>query len=237
MILGKIKYPAVYICVCMAVWGVVSACMAAVQSFGGLVAARFCIGLVEAAFFPGALFYLSLFYNRRQYAFRVAMLYSGSQLGNAFGGLFAIGILTLDGVHGIEGWRWVCPSPINKNVFLLIIMQLFLIEGALTVGLALMFAFILPNSPETLRWVTPAEKEWIKYNFEKDQGQQDDSSEVGAGKGFKLAAVDPKTWLMMATLYAIYIAAAVTNFFPSVVATLGYSRNETYGLTAVSQSI
>jgi hypothetical protein len=91
-------------------------------------------------------------------------------------------------------------------------------------------------SPETLRWVSIAEKEWIKYNYEKDQGQQDNASEMSAGKGFQLAAVDPKTWLMMATLYAIYVAAAVTNFFPSVVATLGYSRNETYGLTAVSHS-
>jgi MFS family permease len=48
-----------------------------------------------------------MFYNRRQYTFRVALLYSGSQLGNAFGGLFAVAILKADGQHGIEGWRWV----------------------------------------------------------------------------------------------------------------------------------
>ena len=69
--------------------------------------ARFFIGFVEAVFFPGALYYLSLFYNRHQYAFRVSIMYCGSQLGNAFGGLFAIGIMELDNVHGIEGWRWV----------------------------------------------------------------------------------------------------------------------------------
>lgn len=107
IILGKIKYPGVYICCAMALWGVISACMGAVQGFGGLVAARFCIGVIEAVFFPGALFYMSLYYTRGQYAFRAAVLYSGSQLGNAFGGLFAIAILKLDGVHGIEGWRWV----------------------------------------------------------------------------------------------------------------------------------
>lgn len=58
-------------------------------------------------FFPGALFYLSLFYNRQQYAFRAALYYSGSQLGNAFGPLIAIRILKLDGRYGLEGWRWV----------------------------------------------------------------------------------------------------------------------------------
>ena len=47
-----------------------------------------------------------------------------------------------------------------------------------------------------------------------------------------LALSDPKMWLMLVCLYAIYISAAVTNFFPSVVKTLGYSRNETYALTA-----
>jgi MFS family permease len=64
LILGKIKYPAVYICSAMALWGVISACMGAVQGFGGLVAARFCVGVIEAVFFPGALFYMSLYYTR-----------------------------------------------------------------------------------------------------------------------------------------------------------------------------
>jgi MFS family permease len=107
IIVGKVKYPGVYICAAMAVWGMISACMAAVQGYTGLVLARFFIGFVEAVFFPGALYYMSLFYSRKQYAFRVAVLYSGSQLGNAFGGLFAIGILKLDGKHGLQGWRWV----------------------------------------------------------------------------------------------------------------------------------
>jgi len=44
-----------------------------------------------------------LFYNRKQFALRTALLYAGSQLGNAFGGLFAIAILKLEGAHGIQG--------------------------------------------------------------------------------------------------------------------------------------
>jgi MFS family permease len=50
-------------------------------------------------------------------ALRAAAFYTGSQVGNAFGGLFAIGILTLDNAHGIAGWRW-----------------LFIVEGAMTFG-------------------------------------------------------------------------------------------------------
>lgn len=112
MIAGKTRYPGVYICGAMCLWGLISACTAAVRDFTGLVLSRFFLGFVEAAFFPGALFYLSLFYSRKQFAFRTAILYAGSQLGNAFGGLFAIAILKLDGTHGLEGWRWVSRSPL-----------------------------------------------------------------------------------------------------------------------------
>lgn len=108
MLAGRITWPGTYICLGMAAWGVVSACMAAVHSFAGLLVARVLLGIIEAIFFPGAMFFLSMFYTRRQLAFRTAILYSGSQLGNAFGGLFAVAILELDGAHGLQGWRWVC---------------------------------------------------------------------------------------------------------------------------------
>lgn len=116
MMLGKLKWPGVYICAAMGVWGVISAAQAVAQDFAALAIARFFIGFVEAMFFPGGLFYLSLFDDRKQYAIRVALFYSGSQLGNAFGGLLAIGILKLDGKHELAGWRWVslpdilCPE-------------------------------------------------------------------------------------------------------------------------------
>jgi MFS family permease len=215
LVVSKIRYPALYICSAVVVWGLVSALTATVHSFGGLLACRFFLGFVEAVFFPGALFYLSIYYNRKQFAFRTAILYSGSQLGNAFGTLFAIGIMKLDGVHGLEGWRW-----------------LFLIEGIITIGFAIIFAFYLPNSPQKIIGMSEEEKAWLRWNYESDQKQQDDSGEVTAKQGFLMAVSDPKTWLMCGTLYATYTAAAVNNFFPTVVAGLGFSQTKSYGLTA-----
>ncbi|KAL4899823.1 hypothetical protein BDW74DRAFT_188855 [Aspergillus multicolor] len=215
MLLGKLKWPAAYICAAMGVWGVISAAQAAVSSFAGLMIARFMVGFVEAVFFPGALYYLSMFYSRKQYAFRAALFYSGSQLGNAIGGLFAIGILKLDGRHGLSGWRW-----------------LFLVEGVLTIGLAITFALILPNSLNGVPRMTDLEREWITWNYQQDQGQQDDRNEISATQGLVLALRDPKTWLLLATVYAVFISAGVTNLFQPVVATLGYSRTITYALSA-----
>lgn len=241
MMLGKLKWPGVYICAAMGVWGVISAAQAVVQDFAGLAIARFFIGFVEAVFFPGGLFYLSLFYNRKQYAFRAALFYSGSQLGNAFGGLLAIGILKLDGKHGLAGWRWVslpdslCPEvSITSWSHQLISYesQLFLVEGVVTIGLAMVFALLLPNNPREFKRLTEVEKEWVIWNQQQDQGQSDDRCETTARKGLYLALQDPKTWLFLAILYAIYTSAGVTNFFPTVVSTLGYDRTVTLALTA-----
>lgn len=110
--------------------------------------------------------------------------------------------------------------------------QLFLVEGVITIGLAIMFAFILPNSIRKLRGFSQQEKDWVLWNYESDSGQQDNNKEVGGRKGSMMALKDPKMWLFMALLTSTYISAAVTNFFPSVVGGLGYSRNKTYGLTA-----
>ncbi|KAL8287217.1 hypothetical protein RQP46_003669 [Phenoliferia psychrophenolica] len=215
MIASKIRWPAFYICSSMCVWGALSAATAAVQSFGALLACRFILGFCESVFFPGALFFLSTFYTKKQYATRVALLYSGSQLGNAFGGLFAIAILKLDGRYGIDGWRW-----------------LFVIEGVATVGLAAIFASYLPNSPATCRWLTEVERDHLMFSLRVEQGASDSQSDISGWQGLTMAVMDPKTWLLMAILYCTYIGAAVVSFFPTVVGTLGYTRTITYVLTA-----
>jgi MFS family permease len=50
----------------MIAWATVLACTALVQNYGGLVAVRFCLGFVEAPFYPGALYLLSIFYTRKE---------------------------------------------------------------------------------------------------------------------------------------------------------------------------
>ncbi|CED83319.1 Permease of the major facilitator superfamily [Phaffia rhodozyma] len=204
-----------YICLACALWGVVSGCTGVVKSYDQLLACRVLLGVTEAAFFPGAIFYLSCCYTKKQMALRTAILYSGSQLGNAFGGLLCIAILKLSGKHGIEGWQW-----------------LFIVEGVATVGCALCCALILPNTIRSARWYSDTEKDFLEYTLQVDRGQKDNSEEFSTLQAFKMTVSDPKTWLLMGILFSTYVAAAVTNFFPSVVATLKYSRNITYCLTA-----
>ena len=80
---------------------------------------------------------------------------------------------------------------------------MFIIEGVATVGLAILFVFILPNTPKNVRGHTDLEREWVTYNFAKDQGQEDESDEIGAYQGFVMALVDPKTWLLLGLLSSV----------------------------------
>ncbi len=77
----------------MIVWGVVSGAAGGVQNFAGIAAVRFFLGFVEAAYFPGCLYYLSAWYTRKELGFRTAILYSGALLSGAFSGLIAAGIV------------------------------------------------------------------------------------------------------------------------------------------------
>lgn len=72
----------------------------------------------------------------------------------------------------------------------------------------------------------------MRWNSEKDQKQQDHADETSVFHGLMLALRDPKTWMLCATLYATYTAAAVNHFLPTVVGGLGFSRNASYGMTA-----
>ena len=100
LFLDRIGKPAIYLPACMVIWGTISSLTAAVHSFGGLLACRFFLGFIEAAYFPGCLFFLSSWYTRKELAFRTAILYSGSLISGAFSGLIAAGI-----VGGLDGGR------------------------------------------------------------------------------------------------------------------------------------
>lgn len=66
----------------MVIWGIVSGSTAAVQSYHGLVTVRFILGIVEAPFFPGAVFLLSSWYTRKEMGMRCAILFGGNMLSN-----------------------------------------------------------------------------------------------------------------------------------------------------------
>jgi hypothetical protein len=121
IILKKMK-PSYWMAILMFSWGLVMTLMGLVNSYHGLLAGRFFLGVTEvcgqperrlqyaenlqAGFFPAATFLLTLWYRRFELQRRMAVFYVAASLAGAFSGLLAYGIQRLDGRSGLQGW-WV----------------------------------------------------------------------------------------------------------------------------------
>lgn len=96
MLITRLR-PSYYMSACMFLWAVVSGLTALSKNFVGLFLTRFFLGVVEAPYYPGALYILGIFYTRKELATRISILYTGNILATAFAGLIAIGIFRLEG--------------------------------------------------------------------------------------------------------------------------------------------
>lgn len=215
LLITKIKRPGLYICTAAVVWGGISAATAGVKSYGQLLAVRAVLGAVEAVFFPGAIYYLSTWYTKTELGKRLAGLYIAQQVGNAFGGLFAAAILQLDGAHGIRGWQW-----------------LFIIEGSATVGIGSICAFFMPEYPHNSRMLSAFERDLAVWRIESESGAAEGSENEKVLKSFGKALTDPKLLLLIFCNMMSQAQGSIANYFPTLVASLGYSRTLSLLLTA-----
>ncbi|WRT70324.1 uncharacterized protein IL334_007322 [Kwoniella shivajii] len=199
--------PGLYICSAVILWGAISACTAAVQSYQALLGIRVILGAVEAVFFPGVLYYLSAWYTKKELGKRYAALFIGQQLGNGFGGLIAAGVLKLDGAHGIRGWRW-----------------LFIIEGVATVGFGAIFATFMPEYPYNARILTPIQRDYAVWRLEKEAGASEAHEDVSNLKAYVSALADPKVYALILCMIMSQAMGSVGNFFPTIIKSI-FSNN------------
>jgi len=215
-IMGKYK-PALLISICCVVWGVIAGASGAAKNVGEMMAVRFLVGVAEAPFFPGAIFILSSFYNRRELGVRIAVMYSGNSLSSGFGGLLSAAVIAgMNGVRGISGWRW-----------------LFIIEGLITVACGLAVLPFLVSSPASTRWMNEEERRFAAWRMTADAAGQDDEGGTQSMKeGIKLVMKDWKILILILQQLLIVCSSSFGFFFPAIVGSLGYPTTQTLLLTA-----
>jgi ACS family tartrate transporter-like MFS transporter len=128
----------------MVTWGLISAALMFVRTPAAFYLLRFLLGVAEAGFFPGVIYYLSLWYPAAHRARAIAAFMSAVPVAGLIGGPLSGALLELDGLHGLAGWQW-----------------LFLLEGLPAVILGTSVLFYLKDRPETTQWLTPAERDWL----------------------------------------------------------------------------
>jgi sugar phosphate permease len=92
--------------------------------------------------------------------------------------------------------------------------RLFALEGAVTFLVAIAGLWLLPDTPRTTRWLTPAERELAHNRMQKDN-VENMNEDVSAMEGLKQAARDYKTWIFVFMQMFHYSALAFNNFFPT----------------------
>jgi ACS family tartrate transporter-like MFS transporter len=135
----------------MITWGVLAAGMMFVQTPLQFYILRFLLGVAEAGFFPGVIYYFSGWFPMAWRGRAVSRFYVASPLASVVMGGISGWLLSLDGTAGLRGWQW-----------------LFLIQGLPAALVGLILLRCLPDAPQTVSWLTNPEKAWIQSELARE---------------------------------------------------------------------
>lgn len=136
----------------MITWGLICLATAWVQGATSLYIMRFLLGVAEAGFYPGILFYISLFVPKQHLTRAYSLFQLGIPVSLAIGSVFTASLLYMHGFLGLDGWQWV-----------------FIIEGGLTVVLGILWLFGSASEPQKATFLSEAEKSTLLQMLKRDR--------------------------------------------------------------------
>lgn len=171
----------------MLTWGLLAAAMMFVRTPLEFNVTRFLLGMAEAGFYPGVVYYLTLWFPLEMRARAVSRFYIALPLSSVVMGMVAGWLLGLGGKLGLSGWQW-----------------LFLLEGLPAAAFSLVIFKMLPNGPEKAAWLTTEEKAWLARKLKADS----EKAHLGHSAGVTQALLSPKVWMMG----AYFLCALTANY-------------------------
>jgi D-galactonate transporter len=184
----------------MVLWGLISAAMMFITSAGEFYFLRFLLGVAEAGFFPGVIFYLTLWFPAGRRGRMTALFATAVAISTVIGApLSGLILHYLDGLRGWAGWQW-----------------LFLIEGVPSIVMGVAALFYLDDRVEDATWLAPAERKMIADDLLAEASSIGHSS---IRDGLLLRSV----WLMAAIYFSLVMGLYGLNFWmPTIIQDLGY---------------
>lgn len=195
----------VWIARIMITWGIVSAGMSLVQTPTQLYVMRFLLGMAEAGFTPGIIYYISCWFPKSNRARAMSFFYMGSVMASIIGLPISGSILNMHGLADIAGWRW-----------------LFAIEGVPAVVLGIMVLWRLPQTPDHAPWLSAEQKGWLKAQLARDNA----GVEVGNNHSW-LSALKNKTVLLLSLVWFLqaFGSIGITLFLPLIIKSMASDQS------------
>ncbi|KAM0335002.1 hypothetical protein ACHAQA_000036 [Verticillium albo-atrum] len=162
-------------------------------------------------------YYLTMWYCRHEIQFRQALFFSAASIAGAFSGLLAFAISKMHGVGGLEGWRWI-----------------FILEGIVTVLVAVWAFFTLHDFPETASFLTEDERAFVVFRLKyqsQAKGKQTSQVAVPEAEEFKWRYVGDafKDWQIWVNIFVYWGIVCplygISLFLPTIVRNLGYTSS------------
>lgn len=168
----------------MITWGLAAAATALIVGPYSFYVVRLVLGVAEAGFFPGVIFFLTLWFPA-QYRTRVLAWFTvATPISFLVGGPLSIWLLQMHGLLGLAGWQWM-----------------FIIEGVPACILGLITLKVLTNRPAEAKWLSAHEREVLTGMLEEEQ------SKGQHRHGFKAALKDPRVWILSSITFSFTLGS------------------------------
>ncbi len=201
----------------MITWGLLSAATMFVTTPMQFYVIRFFLGVAEAGFLPGVLFYLTLWFPSYRRSRIISLFMIGLPLSSVIGGPLSGWIMGhFDMRHGLHGWQW-----------------LFLLEGLPSVLLGVLTFWVLPNRYEQAKWLSPVEKAQLAKELSADNAQA-----TGSKHSFRDGFFNIKVFMLGGIDFSILLCAYAMGFWmPTFIKNAGVTDIGHIGLLTAIPSV
>jgi ACS family tartrate transporter-like MFS transporter len=177
-------------------WGLVTMGMFFVQGYTHVLTLRSLLGIAEAGFFPGMIYYFTYWFPAKERAGIIGFFMLAVPFGNFIGA--PLSTLIMDHIHwlGQSGWRWM-----------------FMIEGASAVIIGVMAFFYLVDTPSKAKWLDDDEKAWLIGQLEKENELKKETASLSLKQIFSFR----KVWQLGAIYMMIQITTQTVNYWMPVI--------------------
>lgn len=197
-------------------WGVIASAMSLLRTPGQFLLLRFLLGVAEAGFFPGIVFYLSLWVPAKYKAKAIAGFYLGFPVAQVIGAPLSAGLMHWGQTLGWSGWR-----------------VMYLSEGVPALVLGFVCLFYLTDSPSDAEWLAGDQRLWLTMELAAEQRNLEPVSGASASKSELIREVlqNRVIWILSVFYFGITCGSNALNFFlPTVLQSLSQQHGLHIGL-------